>query len=58
MLEALKATRLLSLREQYLKAKAEAKKSMNKGDLKSYFEKLNKTNKLKQEFSETLNMKV
>ena len=58
MLEVMKINRLISLREQYLKSKAEAKKSMDKGDLKTYFDKLSKTNELKKEFSETLSMKV
>ena len=58
MLEEMKINRLLSLRKQLLKSKSEAKKSMNKGDLKNYLEKLKETNKLKSEFSETLKMKV
>ncbi len=50
-----KIQKLLELRKQYLNSKAEAVKTMNEGDLKTYFEKLTNTSKLKKEFSETLN---
>jgi hypothetical protein len=58
MLQQLRMQRLLDLRAQALKKKAEAKKSMEKGDLKTYYENLNAAKKLKEEFSETLSMEV
>ncbi len=58
MLEVMRINRLISLRKQLLKSKSDAKKSLNKGDLNDYYEKLKKANKLKSEFSETLHMKV
>jgi len=58
MLEVMKIHRLLSLRKQYMKSKLEARKSMDKGDLQNYFEKLKETNRLKSELSDTINMKV
>jgi len=58
MLEVMKINRLVSLRNQYLKLKAEARKTMATGDLKDYYQKLSKANKIKNEISETLSMKV
>lgn len=56
MLEYLKTQRLIDLKNQTEKLKAEATKAMEEGDLKTYFEKLKKASALKAEFSETLSI--
>jgi hypothetical protein len=38
--------------------KAQALESMQAGDLKAYYEKITRVNKINAEFSETLNIKV
>jgi hypothetical protein len=58
MLQLMKIQRLISLRKQYNNLKYEAVKCMNSGNLKEYLEKLTQADKVRQEFSETLTMKV
>lgn len=58
MLQLMKIHRLISLRNQYNKAKAEALRFMKTGDLKNYFAKLTEASRLKKEFSETVSMEI
>jgi len=58
MLEYMKTQRLIDLKNQCNTLKEEAVKSMEAGDLKAYFEKIKRADKLKSEFSETLSLKV
>lgn len=54
MLKYMKAQRLLDLKNQTDKLKAEATQAMEAGDLKTYFDKLKKASELKAEISETI----
>ena len=58
MLELLKTQRLIDLKNQCNEVKEAAVKSMEQGDLKTYFDQITKADKLKREFSETLKLEV
>lgn len=57
MLQFLKVNRMMDLKNQSAKLKAEATKAMEAGDLKTYFDKIKKASELQREFSETLHIK-